>query len=320
MPLREIGSTGIQITPVAMGCWPIAGVTSIHVTEENSLATLQAAADAGITHFDTAWIYGYEGESEKLIGRALGHRRDEITIASKGGIHWENREQAHDARPETIRAECEGSLKRLGTDRIDLYYLHSPDPAVPLAETAGVFRELLDEGKIRSVGVSNCRVPQLEEFSSVCPLSASQPPYNMLQRHIEEEHLPWCREHNVSLMIYWPLMKGLLAGKLARDHQFEPQDGRQKLPMFQGEEWEKTQDLLDVLREVAAEAEVTVAQLVIHWTISQPGITAALCGAKRPEQIIETAAAMNVSLTASQQAWIDQAVAERGSTVLTRPV
>lgn len=320
MSLRELGRTGIHVTPVAMGCWPIAGVTSINVTESASLATLEAALDSGITHFDTAWCYGYEGESEQMIGRALGHRRDEITIATKGGIHWENRKQARDARPETIRAECEGSLQRLGTDRVELYYLHAPDPAVPLAETAGAFRELLDEGLVRSVGVSNCSVAQMEEFSSACPISASQPHYNMLQREIEAEHLPWCRAHGVSLMVYWPLMKGLLAGKLPRDHVFDERDGRRKYPMFHGEEWEKNQDFLDRLREIAAEIEVTVAQLVIAWTIRQPGITAALCGAKRPEQITETAATLQVELTDDQLARIDGAIAERGPAVSARAV
>lgn len=315
MERRRIGTTDLHVRPVAMGCWPITGITSIDVTEARSLATLEAACDAGIDFFDTAYSYGYEGESEKMIARALGHRRDEIVIASKGGLHWEDRQQAKDGRPETIRRECDESLRRLNTDRIDLYYLHAPDPNVPVSESAVAFRELLEAGKILSVGVSNLDRSQLEEFASVCPISAYQPHYNMLQREIEDAELPWCLEHDVSVIVYWPLMKGLLAGKLPRDHVFDPQDGRRKYPMFRGEEWRKNQDFLDELRPIADETGHSLAQVVINWTIQRPGITVALCGAKRPEQIRENAVAMTWQLTAEQVARIDRAIAARGPIV-----
>lgn len=315
MELRTIGNTNIQITPVAMGCWPITGITSVDVNRAASLETLKAAFEAGINFFDTAYCYGYDGESEKMIAEALGAHRDEIVIASKGGIHWVNGKQAKDGSPETLRRECEESLKRLKTDRIDLYYLHAPDPQIPVEKSAEVFLELREQGKIRSVGVSNFNVSQLEAFHAVCPIDACQPYYNMLQREIEDEVLPWCIERNVSAMIYWPLMKGLLAGKLPRDHVFDPKDGRQKYPMFHGEEWERNQDFLDQLRPIAEETGHSLAQLVINWTIQRPGITAALCGAKRPEQIRDTAASMNWSLTDDQIARIDKAIAERGPIV-----
>jgi len=312
--MRRLGNSDLLSTPVAMGCWPISGITSIDVHEAASLATLKAAFDGGINHFDTAYTYGFDGESEKLIARALGNVRDQILIASKCGLHWEQGERAHDARPETVRRRCEESLQRLDTDRIDLYYLHAPDPSVPLAESAGAFRELLDAGKIRAVGVSNLRtVAQFEEFAAVCPLAAAQLHYNMLQREIEIELVPWCQRQNVAVCIYWPLMKGFLAGKLPRDHRWDPKDGRQKYPVFQGAEWDKTHDFLDRLRPIAAAARLTLAQLVVAWTIQRPGITVALCGAKRPDQIEETAAAMNVSLSAEQIAAIDAAIEARGS-------
>lgn len=318
--LREIGTTGIYVTPVAMGCWPISGVTSVNVTREHSLATLQAAFDAGINFFDTAYIYGYAGESEEMIATALGHCRDKIIIATKAGLHWgPDRKQVRDGRPETIRRECEESLRRLRTDVIDLYYLHAPDPNVPVAESAGEFLRLKEEGKIRAVGVSNfTRIADYEAFHAVCPISADQPHYNMLQREIEQERLPWCQAHNVSVMVYWPLMKGFLAGKITRDHVWDPKDGRQKYPVFVGEEWTKTHDFVDRLRVIAAEAGITVAQLAIAWTIQRPGITSALCGAKRPEQIQETAQAMSVQLTEQQLAAIDAAIRERGE-VASRP-
>lgn len=315
LPLQEIAHTGIRVTPIAMGCWPITGVTSIDVTEASSLATLEAAADSGINFFDTAYCYGYDGESERMIARALGHRRDELVIATKGGIHWENRIQQRDARPETLMRQCDESLRRLNTDRIDLYYLHAPDPNTPLGESAAAFRRLLDAGKIRSVGLSNASRSQLEEFHAVCPLAAYQPHYNMLQREIEASQLPWCVEQGVSVMIYWPLMKGLLAGKMSRDHQFDPKDGRRKYPMFSGDEWQKNHDFLDTLRPIAVETGTTVAQVVLNWTIQRQGITVALCGAKRPEQIRDNAASMTWNLSSDQIARIDRAIAARGDTV-----
>lgn len=313
---RPIGTSDILVTPVAMGCWPITGITSIETTESQSLATLDAAFDTGINFFDTAYCYGYNGESEWMIARALGSRRDEIVIATKGGIHWgPDRKQVRDGRPETIRRQCDESLQRLNTDHVELYYLHAPDPNVPVAESAGAFCELIDDGKIRTAGVSNFSAEQLTEFHAVCPIAACQPHYNMLQREIETDILPWCVANDVSLMIYWPLMKGLLAGKLARDHQFDPKDGRRKYPMFHGEEWKRNQDFLDKLRPIAAETGRSVAQVVINWTIQRPGIAVALCGAKRPEQIRDNAAAMDWRLSPDQIAAIDRAIEERGPIV-----
>jgi len=315
LPTRSLGQADIQVTPIGMGCWPITGITSIDVHEGESLATLAAAFDSGINFFDTAYCYGYAGESERMIARALGSHRHEIVLATKGGIHWEQGKQARDGRPATLIRECEDSLQRLGTDHVDLLYLHAPDPNVPLAESAGALRTLLESGKTLSVGVSNVTLAQLREFAAVCPLSAYQPHYNMLQREIELEQLPWCVENRVSIVCYWPLMKGLLAGKLSRDHLFDPRDGRRKYPMFQGAEWDRTHDFLDELRTIAAEVHKSVSQLVLNWTIQQPGITVALCGAKRPAQIIENADGMGWELTPEQLTRIDAAILRRGPAV-----
>ncbi|WP_437204761.1 aldo/keto reductase [Planctomicrobium sp. SH664] len=320
-PLRPLGQTALRVTPVAMGCWPIAGVTSINVTREQSLRTLRAAVDAGINFFDTAYIYGYEGESETLIGEAFASRDAGLVIASKCGLHWDaDRQQTRDARPETIFREFAESTRRLKREVIDLYYLHAPDPQVPVAESAGALRELLDAGQIRAAGVSNFQtLEQLNAFHVVCPISVVQSPFNMLQRQIEREQIPWCLEHNVSLVAYWPLMKGFLAGKISRDHVWDERDGRQRYPVFVGEAWDKTHDFLDELRPIAAEAECSIAELVIAWTIQQPGITAALCGAKRPEQIQETARAMGVRLSSIHLERIAAAISRRGE-VDTPPI
>jgi aryl-alcohol dehydrogenase-like predicted oxidoreductase len=321
MQTRPLGNSGLSVTPIALGCWPIAGMTSPDVNDTDSLATITACFDLGINFLDTAYCYGAHGESERLIARALGSRRHEMVIATKGGIEWgPDRKQVIDGRPATIRRHCEESLRRLQTDRVELLYLHAPDPHTPITETAAEFKRLLDEGKTRAVGVSNVSLAQLEAFQSVCPLSAYQPPYNMLQREIELDTLPWCVAHNVAVVIYWPLLKGLLAGKLQRDHVFAEGDSRRKYPMFQGDEWQRNHDLVDDLRTIAAKTGHSVAQLVINWTIRQPGITVALCGAKRPDQIIDNAGGAGWELTAAQLQQIDSALTRRGKAATRRPV
>ena len=320
MQRRRIGTTDIEVTPVAMGCWPISGMTSLDVNDDDSLATLNEAVDAGINFFDTAFCYGASGESERLIAKALRHRRDEIVIASKGGIHWHNGRQAFDASPAALRRECEESLRRLKTDHVYLLYLHAPDPETPVETSAETLQKLFDEGKTRSIGASNLDVEQLNRFQSVARLDAVQPFYNMLQREIEADLIPWSVEHDVSVIVYWPLLKGLLAGKLPRDHVFDDRDGRKKYPMFQGEEWEKNQDFLDELRPIASDSGITLSQLAVRWTIDQTGVTAALCGAKRPRQIRETAASIDVSLTDEQRTRIQAAIDRRGVPASKPPV
>jgi aryl-alcohol dehydrogenase-like predicted oxidoreductase len=315
---RPLGDTGLMVAPVALGCWPIAGVTTIDVNEADSLATIRACFDLGINHLDTAHVYGPNGESENLIRRAVGDRRDELVIATKCGIHFEGDQMVTDGHPEQLRRECEESLRRLGTDHVELLYLHSPDKTVPIEESATTLRDLVAAGKTRAVGASNCSLEQLQAFHAVCPLAAVQLPYNMLQRDIEQRTIPWCRANDVAVMAYWPLMKGLLAGKLPRDGTLDARDSRRNYPMYQGAEWQKNQDFLDSLRRAASLTGHTVAQLVINWTIHQPGITAALCGAKRPAQIQETAGAMTWTLTDEQQSVISAALVARGPAAAKR--
>ena len=231
MERRQIGNTGIEVSPIAFGGWPITGLTTLDVNDTDSLATIESCFDNGINFIDTAYLYGPNGESEKLIAQALGHRRDEMIIATKGGLHWNDKgRQDRDGRPETLKRQCEISLQRLKTDHVELLYLHSPDPKVPPAESAGALKELMEEGKTRSVGASNMNVTQLEEFHGVCPISAYQPPYNMFMREIENDTLPWCRERNISVMVYWPILLGLLAGKLNVTTSFPPKTVGRSIP------------------------------------------------------------------------------------------
>lgn len=318
---RRIGRTDISVTPVALGCWPIAGVTSLDVNGADSIKTIEAALASGVNFLDTAYMYGYDGESELLIGRALAGRRDEVVIATKCGLHWSGeRQRVADNRPEVLKRECDESLRRLGTDHVELLYLHASDNETPITDVAGAMNELVEAGKTRCIGVSNLTIQQMDQFHAECPVSAVQPAYNMLQRQAEADVIPWCIERGVSVIVYWPLLKGLLAGRLPRDHVFAPKDGRAKYPMFQGEEWQKNQDFVDQLRLVAEDAGKTVAQTVINWTIHRRGITSALCGAKRPYQIEETAGATGWQLTPEQLAQIDRALQERGTPVVENPV
>ncbi len=319
MQRRQIGSSDLQVSPVSFGTWPIAGVTSLGVNDGDSLATLRACAELGINFIDTAYCYGPNGESENLVRQALSESRDEFVIATKCGVHYnEEGKQTNDARPEQILRECDESLRRLGTDRVELYYLHSPDPNVRVAESAGAIRELVTAGKVRYAGISNHPLEQIHEFHTVCPVVAVQLPYNMLQRDIEQRTIPWCRENNVAVIVYWALMKGLLAGKLRTQSDLDANDNRRGYPMYQGQEWEQNQTFVDSLRDLASECDQSVPSLVINWTISQPGITAALCGAKRPWQLEESAAAMNFQLSEAQHGRIEAAIKARGKAAAKR--
>ena len=299
--MRTLGKTEIRIAPVGLGCWPIAGMTSLDVNDQDSVRTVQTAIDMGINMLDTAYGYGANGESDALIRKAIAGQRDKVVIASKAGMHWKpDGNRCFDASPSRVIQECEESLLRLGVDEIDLFYLHAVDPNVSVQDSASAFAQLLERGKIRSVGVSNVTVEQLNSFSDVCEVAAVQPPYNMLQREIEKDLIPWCRQRQISVINYWPLMKGLLAGKIRRGHAFAPEDKRQTYDVFQGAQYERAQQLLDCLDDVAKEVDKTLAQVVVNWTIHQPGITATLCGAKRDWQIAETAGAMGWRLEDGQ--------------------
>ena len=190
---------------------------------------------------------------------------------------------------------CETSLKRLGTDHVELLYLHIPDGKTPIAESAGELKRLCEEGKTRSVGVSNCSVEEMEQFAVEYPIAACQPRYNMRQREIEADVLPWCIDHEVSVLAYEPLALGLLTGKFSADHVFAESDWRRNSPLFQGDAWTENLRLVEKLRTIAEDLGCSMAALVVAWTFHQRGITAALCGAKRPEQIRDTAAALKIS-------------------------
>jgi aryl-alcohol dehydrogenase-like predicted oxidoreductase len=324
---RPLGHSCVSVGPLGLGCWPLAGMTRTGVTAQAAEATVRSALDHGIMHLDTAFCYGEHGESERAIAAAIRGRRDGVVIAGKCGIHWEPdatamppRRQVVDGRPDRIRAEVGESLRRLGTDHLDLLYLHAPDPQVPLAESAGELARLLAAGTTKAVGVSNVSLAQLQVFAAACPLSACQMHFNMLQREIEREILPWCRSREVAMIVYWPLMKGLLAGTMQRGHVFPQTDSRHKYPMFNGAEFDKNLDFVDRVRPIAARLGCSLPDLVLAWTAEQPGITSVLFGATSPEQVAINAGSLAVDLDDEARRDIAAAIQARGPVLGRRAV
>lgn len=318
---RPLGRSAVAVGPLGLGCWPLAGMTREGITAAAATATVAAAIDAGITHLDTAYCYGEHGESERAIAAATRGRREPVVLAGKCGIHWEpGRIQRVDGRPERLRQEVDESLRRLKTDRLDVLYLHAPDPAVPVEESAAALRKLLDDGKARAIGASNMTVAQLERFSAACPLAVCQMPYNMLQRGIEDTVIPWCIGHDVAVVVYWPLMKGLLAGHMHRGQTFPASDSRHKYPMFNGTEFDRNLDFVDALRPIAVRLGCPIADLALAWTAEQPGITSVLFGATSPEQVNENARALALNLDDRARIDIRAAIAARGPVVGRRAV
>jgi aryl-alcohol dehydrogenase-like predicted oxidoreductase len=288
----------------------MAGVSSLGVTDEDSIRTIRTAVDAGINFFDTAYSYGYSGESDALLAKALAGRADQVVLATKIGTHYDSRRQRIiNGRPELLLQHAKESLRRLKVDQVAVIYLHEPDPNVPLAESAGTIAEIVNLGYAQHAGVSNVSLAELQLFHRHCPVAVVQPYFNMLQQEAVDELRPFCETEKISIASYWVLMKGLLAGKMERDHQFDPNDRRLTYAVYQGQAWQRAQDLLDHLRALAMELECTVGQLVVAWTLHQPSISCALVGAKRPEQITETAQAMEIELSPQTIAQIDAWIA-----------
>ncbi|MCE9630642.1 MAG: aldo/keto reductase [Planctomycetia bacterium] len=324
---RRLGSSPVVVGPLGLGCWPLAGMTRAGVTREAAVASVRAAIDSGITHLDTAYCYGEHGESERAIREAVAGRRDAVVIAGKCGIHWEPdaaasppRRQVVDGRPARIRAEVEESLARLGTDHFDLLYLHAPDPTIPIEESAGELKRVFDSGIAHAIGLSNATLDQLSRFAAACPLAACQMHFNMLQREIEREILPWCVAHGVAMVVYWPLMKGLLAGRMHRGQVFPTTDSRHKYPMFAGEEFAKNLAFVEAIRPEASRLGCDLADLVLAWTAEQPGITSVLFGATSPEQVRENARALQCDLDDTARAAIRVAIQARGPVANRRAV
>lgn len=313
MEVAQLGDSGVVVSRVALGTWAMGGWLWGGTDVEQSIRAIHAALDMGITTIDTAPVYGF-GLSEEILGEALARRqipRDKVVIATKFGMEWDEREEPwRNAKPERIRRELEDSLRRLRTDYIDVYQIHWPDPDTPIAETAQAVKELYEAGKIRAIGVCNYSVEQLEEWRRVAPLHSVQPRYNLLERDIEADVLPYCREHGLGILAYSPMARGLLTGKFTENPTFRPGDNRQTDPRFTGEAYKRHLRIVERLKAMAAERGKTVAQLAVRWVLDQPGVTVALWGARTPEQIREAAGVSGWRLSRDDLARIDAILQE----------
>lgn len=277
---------------VILGLWPIAGITTVGVTESDAQETMVAAIEGGITSFDTAFSYGYAGESDRLLGSFLCRERDRFQVIAKVGQRWSrDRKRVVDGSPQTLTADAEVSLRRMGIERFDSLLLHSPDPHVPIERSAEALAGLKERGLCGQIGVCNVDTDLLRRFSQGAKCEAVQCPLNLMQRSSLQELIPQCEREKCDVYVYWVLMKGLLAGRISRDHQFADGDSRPSYEIFQGAARRNAHRVLDAMNEVARSSGRTIAQLSIGWALSQPGVTAALVGARRADQVKEIAAA-----------------------------
>jgi aryl-alcohol dehydrogenase-like predicted oxidoreductase len=325
---RTLGKTDLSLPVITFGAWALGGGYWGDQDDAASEDAIRAALDAGMDAIDTAPIYGL-GRSERVVGRAIAGRRDEVRLLTKVGLRWDCEDGDHffegkqedgsplnvyrNGRPESVRLEVERSLQRLGVDHIDLVQMHWPDPTTPAADTVGALAELRAEGKIGAVGVSNYDVALLEEATAALgtvPLASNQPKYSLLAREMEADVLPWCRDHDVGLVVYSPLEQGLLTGKVRADRTFADDEGRSKRPTFLADNRRLVNAVLDtVMAPIAQAHDATLAQLTLAWTVQQPGVTVALAGARTPEQARQNAGAGDLVLAADEWAAIDQAFA-----------
>src|SRR4051812_4139947 len=307
-----LGRSGLRVSRIAFGTWQLGGEWG-EFDERKAIAAIRHARELGVTLFDTAQGYGF-GASEQLLGRALrddlDKRRDEVAIATKGGLRMSHDGMVRDSSPAFLRRGVEESLRSLRVDYVDIYQVHWPDPNVPFAETAAALEELVQEGKIRHVGVSNYDAAQMAEFARTRPVETLQPPYHLFRRDIEAEVLPYAREHEIGVLVYGPLAHGLLTGGMDEHTAFAADDWRSGSPVFEGDAFRRNLDTVDALERFAAdELSSSVAQLAVAWTLANPAVQVAIIGARSPSHIEQGVAAAELRLSAGDLEQIDRIMA-----------
>jgi len=318
MIYRKIGDsdhpehTDLELSVVTFGAWAAGGWMWGGTERSEAVKAIQESFHAGVTSIDTAPVYG-QGLSEEIVGEAIKDLpRDKVQILTKYGMRWDLAKgdlamQSKDndgndidiykyAGKESVIKECEDSLKRLGTDYIDLYQIHWHDKTTPIEETMEAVSQLIKQGKVRYAGVCNYDVELMREASKYINLVSDQVPYSMARRDIEKDTIPYCLEHNKAILAYSPLQRGLLTGKMTPGYKFGKDDNRSTLHYFSDENLTRVNAFLDKIKPLAEEKNATLSQLVIRWTVEQPGITIALVGARDPKQALQNAAAMDINL------------------------
>jgi aryl-alcohol dehydrogenase-like predicted oxidoreductase len=322
IPTATLGRSGPAFTRLGLGTWAIGGPWRFGwgpVDDAESIAAIRRAVDEGINWIDTAAVYGL-GHGEEIVGQALeGHAtRDELFVCTKCGRKTKSNGTPYgDLRPQSIRAECEASLRRLGVERIDLYQVHWPDKdsGTPLEDSWSVMAELVDEGKVRWIGASNFDVGQLERCEAIRHVDSLQPPLSMINRQALRDVIPWAAEHQTGVIVYSPMASGLLSGSFDRDRleRLPADDMRLRRPEFTEPWLSKNLALVERLREVAEGLGCTVAELALAWALAQDGVTGAIVGARRPAQLDGWIGAAQLELSEAVQGTIDDAIAETGA-------
>ena len=310
MELTSIPGTSIKVSPVAIGTWAIGGWMWGGTDEAESIATIRAAFEYGINIVDTAPVYGF-GRSEEIVGKAIAEARlrSNVLIATKAGLQWDGGKVSRNASRARILREVDDSLRRLRTDYIDIYQVHWPDPLITIEETADAMHVLLAQGKIRAIGVSNFSVVQMERFRRVAPLHVLQPPYNLFERGIETNLLPYCRENGIAMLGYGALCRGLLSGRMQPDTVFDGDDLRRTDPKFQEPRFEQYLAAVTKLDRLAQRFGKRVIHLAVRWMLDQ-GITTALWGARHPGQLRPVDDVIGWSLDAAAKAEIERILSE----------
>ncbi len=314
---RELGEPGLEVSALGLGCM---GMSEFYgeTDESQSIATIQRALDMGISFLDTADMYG-SGHNEELVGRAIKGRRSEVVLATKfgnvrtpgGGFAGVN------GKPEYVQAACEASLKRLGVDVIDLYYQHRVDAEVPIEDTVGAMAKLIEQGKVRFLGLSEAAPSTIRRAHAVHPIAALQTEYSLWSRDPEEEILPTCRELGIGFVPYSPLGRGFLTGQIKSHDDFAPDDYRRNAPRFQGENFQKNLQLVAQIEVLAKEKGCKPSQLALAWVLAQGQDMVPIPGTKRIGYLEENAGALNVTLTKEELARIDE-IAPIGAAAGTR--
>ncbi len=325
MEYRKLGQSDIIVSELAFGAWAIGGWMWGGADSKEAIKAIETAVDNGMTTIDTAAVYGF-GLSEELTGKAVKGKRDKVQILTKFGLTWTEKKGSYYfsskdnegkdidiyrySSKEKVLTDCEISLKRLGTDYIDLYQIHWADSTTPVSETMEALEILVKQGKIRAGAVCNYSKDLVEEAASCFPVASNQVPYSMVNREIEKEIVPVCIKRNIGILAYSPLQRGLLTGKFKPGHKFNEGDSRPATIYYKEPNFSRILDLTEKLTQIAHDREVTLSQLVLNWTIQQPGITCALAGARNAAQVLDNVKAAGFRLTQEEISAINNLLAD----------